>query len=106
MAKTKEPHFEDVIEHHLLTSGGWTKGNRADFDRRTGLVPTALFAFIASTPPELWAHLRKYDQSAPRSAVLDALVKVLSVRGSLEALPHNVKYLRTSLDLPNSDETT
>jgi len=32
-AKTKELHFEDAIEHHLLTHGGWSKGNPKDFDR-------------------------------------------------------------------------
>ena len=34
MAKTKERHFEDAIEHDLVTSGGWMTGNPVDFDRQ------------------------------------------------------------------------
>jgi hypothetical protein len=38
MPKTKELHFEDAIEHHLVTQGGWLKGDPKDFDRKAAFV--------------------------------------------------------------------
>jgi type I restriction enzyme R subunit len=98
MAKTKERHFEDAIEHHLLTSGGWSKGNPADFDRHTALVSKDLFAFIESTQPGLWAELRKQHQSGLETAVIDTLVKTLDSRGSLDVLRHGFKFFGKKIE--------
>ncbi len=98
MAKTKERHFEDAIEHHLLTSGGWTKGNPTDFDRQTALVPKDLFAFIEATQPEVWADLRKHHQSGLEAAVIDTLVKMLDSRGSLDVLRHGFKFFGKKIE--------
>jgi type I restriction enzyme, R subunit len=92
MAKTKELHFEDAIEHHLINSGGWTKGSPQDFDRTTGLVSKDFFAFIESTQPELWNELKKHHQSGLEAAVLETLVKALDSRGSLDVLRHGFKF--------------
>ena len=97
MAKTKERHFEDAIEDHLLTSGGWAKGSPADFDRQTALVSKDLFAFIEATQPETWTELRKHHQSGLESAVLDALVKTLDSRGMLDVLRHGFKFFGKKL---------
>jgi len=98
MAKTQERHFEDAIEHHLLTSGGWTKGNPADFDRSTALVSKDLFAFIESTQPETWAELRKHHRTGLEAALLDTLVKTLDSRGTLEVLRHGFKFFGKKID--------
>ena len=98
MAKTKEKHFEDAIEHHLVTSGGWTKGNPDDFDRQTALVAKDLFAFIESTQPELWAELRKHHQAGLEAAVIDTLVKTLDTRGSLDVLRHGFKFFGKKIE--------
>ena len=98
MAKTREKHFEDAIEHHLLTSGGWAKGNPADFDRQTALVSKDLFGFIEATQPELWAELRKHHQSGLEAAVIDTLVKTLDTRGSLDVLRHGFKFFGKKID--------
>jgi type I restriction enzyme R subunit len=82
MAKTKERHFEDAIEHDLVTSGGWSKGNPAEFDRQTALVAKDLFAFIEATQPETWTELRKHHPAGLETAVLDTLIKALDSRGS------------------------
>lgn len=92
MAKTQERHFEDAIEHSLLTSGGWSKGDPKDFDRTTALVAKDFFAFVESSQPELWSDLRKHHGSGLEAAVLDALVKVLDSRGSLDVLRHGFKF--------------
>jgi len=98
MPKTKERHFEDAIEHHLLTSGGWTKGSPADFDRAKALVGKDLFAFIESTQPETWSELRKHHQTGLEGAVLDTLVKALDSRGSLDVLRHGFKFFGKKIE--------
>jgi type I restriction enzyme, R subunit len=98
MAKTKELHFEDAIEHQLVTSGGWAKGSPADFDRRTALVAKDLFAFIEATQPEMWTELRKHHQAGLEAAVLDVLTKDLGSRGSLDVLRHGFKFFGKKLE--------
>jgi len=98
MPKTQERHFEDAIEHHLVTSGGWTKGSPTDFDRQTALVSKDLFAFIESTQPELWADLRKHHQAGLEAAVLDTLVKTLDSRGALDVLRHGFKFFGKKIE--------
>jgi type I restriction enzyme R subunit len=98
MAKTKERHFEDAIEHHLLTSGGWTKGSPADFDRHNALVAKEFFAFGESTQPEVWADLRKHHQAGLEAAVLDTLIKALDVRGSLDVMRHGFKFFGKKIE--------
>lgn len=98
MAKTKELHFEDAIEHHLLTNGGWAKGKPDDFDRKTALVAKDLFAFIEATQPDLWTELRKHHQAGLEAAVLDTLVKTLDTRGSLDVLRHGFKFFGKKID--------
>ena len=106
MAKTKERHFEDAIEHHLLTSGGWTKGNPADFDRQTALVSKDFFAFVETTQPEMWTELRKHHQAGSEAAVLDTLVKALDSRGTLDVLRHGFKFFGKKIDAPTSSLPT
>ena len=45
-AKYRELAFEDAIEHHLVTTGGWRKVAPAAFDRERALIPAEVFAFI------------------------------------------------------------
>jgi type I restriction enzyme R subunit len=98
MSKTKEVHFEDAIEHHLVTSGGWTKGAPGDFDRKTALVSKDHFAFIQATQPATWAELKKHHESGLEAAVLDTLVKALDSRGALDVLRHGFKFFGKKID--------
>ncbi len=98
MAKTKELHFEDAIEHHLITSGGWAKGSPKDFDRETALVSKDFFAFVEATQPETWSELRKHHQSNLEAAVLDTLTKALDARGTLDVLRHGFKFFGKKIE--------
>jgi type I restriction enzyme, R subunit len=98
MAKTKELHFEDAIEHHLVTAGGWSKGSPKDFDRLLALAPKDFFAFVEATHPVLWDELRKAHQAGLEPAVLDALVKNLDSRGALDVLRHGFKFFGKKID--------
>jgi type I restriction enzyme R subunit len=98
MAKTKELHFEDAIEHHLLTSGGWTKGDPHAFDRQLALVPKDFFAFVEDTQPALWKDLRKHHQAGLEAAVLAELTRSLDTRGALDVLRHGFKFYGKRID--------
>jgi type I restriction enzyme R subunit len=98
MAKTKERHFEDAIEHDLVTSGGWTKGSPADFDRHTALVPKHFFAFVQATQRDTWEDLRKHHGTNLEAAVIETLTKALDSRGSLDVLRHGFKFFGKKID--------
>ena len=92
MAKTKELHFEDTIEDHLVQKGGWLKGTAADFDRELALFPPEFFSFVGATQTALWTELKKQHQSSLEASVLDTLVKELEHRGSLDVFRHGIKF--------------
>lgn len=98
MAKTKERHFEDAIEHDLVTSGGWVKGNPADFDRENALVSKDFFAFVEATQKDAWGELRKHHRAGLEASVLEALTKALDNRGTLEVLRHGFKFFGKKID--------
>jgi len=62
--------FEDAIEHHLVTHGGWTRGDPKDFDRKLALTPGDLVDFIRSTQPEAWDALHQQHGEGLRSCAL------------------------------------
>ena len=47
-----EEAFEIAIEHHLLESGGYQKGDRDSFNQKRGFDPTVLLSFIQETQPQ------------------------------------------------------
>src|SRR5712692_2503900 len=98
MARTRELHFEDAIENHLVEIGGWTKGNPNDFDRELALFTTEFFAFVEATQQALWAELKKQHQANLEEGVLDTLVKELEHRGTLDVLRHGFKFFGKRID--------
>jgi type I restriction enzyme, R subunit len=97
-ASHKEKAFEDGVEAHLL-GHGWLQGDPAGFRRDLALDPAHLFAFIETTQPALWTDLRKHHGASLEGAVLDALVKVLETRGTLDVLRHGFKFYGKQIDL-------
>ena len=69
----KERAFESAIEHHLLTAGGYLRGEPGDFDRARALDPVQLFAFLDATQPELMEKLRDHHGPGLETALLDGL---------------------------------
>jgi len=98
MARTRELHFEDAIEHHLITSGGWSQGAPADFDRKTALVAKDFLAFVEATQGSTWDELRKHHRTGLESAVLETLVKALDSRGALDLIRHGFKFFGKKID--------
>lgn len=51
-----ETAFETVIESYLL-SHGYTKVDRAGFDRARAIFPEVVLSFIRETQPKEWTRL-------------------------------------------------
>jgi type I restriction enzyme R subunit len=61
----KEKRFEEDIEHFLLTSGGYTKGDLQTYDREKAIDLPKLIEFIKATQPKQWErYLRNYQDEA------------------------------------------
>lgn len=83
--------FEDAIEHHLVTEGGWLRGDPKAYDRKLALTPADLFAFLAASQPETWAAMQKQHGKDLEGLVLDAVERSLESQGTLHVLRRGVK---------------
>lgn len=89
-APTTERAFEDHIEEHLLTHGGYTQGAQADWSRELALDRRTLFAFLQTSQPKEWDRLCAVHGAEVESRFLLRLVKELDNRGTLDLLRHGV----------------
>lgn len=63
----KEVRIEEDIEHFLLTSGGYTKGDLTSYDREKAIDMDKLIGFIKTTQPKQWKrYLRNYQDEAEK----------------------------------------
>jgi len=88
-----EATFEMAIENHLLSSGGYTKGDRDAFDTERGLDPTVLLSFIQETQPKEWEYLYKIQKDKAEETLLDDLCRALDSphEGCLSVQRHGFK---------------
>ncbi len=68
-----EKAFETAIEDHLLSGGGYLKGDPDNFDRERAVDPTVLIPFIQETQPEAWESLEKLHGTETETVLLDDL---------------------------------
>jgi type I restriction enzyme R subunit len=94
-----EKSFEDAIEASLLSSGGWGQGSPADFKAELALIPKDLFAYIKDTQPDIWNILATQHNGDVESAVVDALVKHLDIKGTLDVLRHGFKFFGKKIEV-------
>lgn len=88
----RERAFEAAIEHHLLSSAGYSLGNPASFNRELALDPTSFLAFVKDTQPETWQSLEKLHGSSTETVILDDLTKALDGQaGALSVIRHGFK---------------
>src|SRR6218665_1002066 len=90
--QTTERAFEFHVEDLLLQQGGWLPGTNAEWDKARALFPARVFAFIEATQPKLWAEMAALHGSNLQPMLLDALVKELEIKGSLNVLRHGFKF--------------
>ena len=88
----KERAFEAAIEHHLVTSGGYAKGNPDIFDRERAIFPAEFIAFVQATQPLVWQSLEKLHGASTETVIFDDLTKALDGQaGALAAIRHGFK---------------
>src|SRR5690606_12515255 len=85
-AKHTERAFEEAIEHHLITKGGWHKVAPTAFDRERALIASEVFAYIEATQGALLRALREQHGAGLEAGLLDTLDKSRATRGSLDLL--------------------
>ena len=88
-----ETSFESAIEDHLLTKGGYGKGDPGSFDPVRALDPTVLLPFIRETQPKEWKYLEDIQKEKAEGTLLDALCDALNSKydGCLNVLRHGFK---------------
>ncbi len=92
MTITQEKAFESAIEAHLL-GNGWGKVAPGGYDRKLGLFPDELVAFVKDSQPKAWQQLeqRHGGTEMAREKFLAVVVKNLEQRGTLDVLRNPVK---------------
>lgn len=85
--------FETAIEHHLISAGGYEKGDRDTFDPQRGLFPKDVIAFIRETQPMEWEYLANFQKEEAEEALLDDLCRALGSdhEGCLSVVRHGFK---------------
>lgn len=88
-----EEAFETAIEHHLISSGGYEKGDRDAFDRERCIDPDVFLAFVAETQPKEWTYLKNLQKDKAGEILLDDLCRALNSphEGCLSVLRHGFK---------------
>lgn len=101
-----EQHFENEIEHSLLTEGGYQQGFAKDYEKSTALFPADVVAFIQTTQPKLWARLEMLFKDKAQDELLKALNQELNIKGSLNVLRNGFRVANRTAKMayfaPNS----
>ena len=84
----KEKRFEQDIEEYLVTSGGYTKGNPATFNRASGLDEGTFISFIKNSQPKLWErYVGIYGDTAEKQ-IIDRFTREVKQTNLLNVLRH------------------
>lgn len=101
-----EQHFENEIEHSLLTEGGYQQGFAKDYEKSTALFPADVVAFIQTTQPKLWDRLEMLFKNKAQDELIKALNQELNIKGSLNVLRNGFRVAnrtaRMAYFAPNS----
>lgn len=101
-----EQHFENEIEHNLLTEGGYQQGLAKDYEKSTALFPADVVAFIQTTQPKLWERLEMLFKDKAQDELIKALNQELNIKGSLNVLRNGFRVANRTAKMayfaPNS----
>lgn len=88
-----ERAFESAIEDYLVSSGGYTRGDRDAFDRERCIDAAAFLAFVRETQPKEWEYLQNLQKERTEAVLLDDLCRALNSEheGCLSVLRHGFK---------------
>jgi type I restriction enzyme R subunit len=106
MAGHTEADFERAIEHGLLQTKRYSKGDPKAYDAAMALFPGDVIAFIQESQSARWEQLEAMLKDLTAATVLDSLTKELTSKGTLGVLRHGFKCYGKTLRLayfqPNS----
>ncbi|MDO7853425.1 type I restriction endonuclease subunit R [Hymenobacter convexus] len=85
-----EKAFEEALEHHLLTAGGYTALAADTYDRATALFPVEVLQFLQDTQPQAWTKTEKAHGAQAAAKLLHRLHKELELRGPLDVLRNGI----------------
>ena len=101
-----EQHFENEIEHSLLTEGGYQQGLAKDYEKSTALFPADVVTFIQTTQPKLWERLETLFKDKAQEELIKALNQELNIKGSLNVLRNGFRVANRTAKMayfaPNS----
>jgi type I restriction enzyme, R subunit len=89
---THESAFESNIEAHLL-GHGWSKVVPTGYDRKLGLFPDEVIAFVQASQPKAWQQLvsRHGGEAMAREKFIKVVADALDHRGTISVLRDQVK---------------
>jgi len=89
---THESAFETNIEAHLLAHG-WSKVAPGSYDRKLGLFPDEVVAFVQASQPKAWQQLvaRHGGEAMARQKFVKVVADAIDHRGTVSVLRDQVK---------------
>ena len=84
----KEKRFEEDIEDYLIHGGGYSKGNPAAFNRKTGLDEETFIEFIKISQPKQWERYVKIYDSAAEQQIIERFCREVKQTNILNVLRH------------------
>ena len=87
----KERRFEQDIETYMLSTGGYTKGSDATFDREKGLDLTKLIKYIEATQPREWERYQKIYATDSLRKLYKRIEESVEMHGMLHVLRHGIE---------------
>lgn len=106
MSKHTEIRFEEAIEHHLITAGGYTKGDAKAYNAEAALFPADVIGFIEKTQAKSYEAVKAFYAARAQESLIDVLCKELAAKGTLHVLRHGFKFFGKTFKLayfaPNS----
>ena len=102
---TNEEAFESTVES-MLGEGGWRSGDRTEWDVARALFPAQAVAFMQATQPEQWAAMAGLHGDNLEPLIVEALVRELDLKGTLDVLRHGFKFYGKTSAWPTSSPRT
>lgn len=84
----KEKRFEQDIEEYLITYGGYTKGNPATFNRKSGLDEGTFIEFVKNSQPKQWERFEKIYAELSEKQLIERFSREVKQTSLLNVLRH------------------
>jgi len=85
-----EKAFEEALEHHLSTAGGYSVLPADGYNQATALFPAEVLNFLQTTQPQAWLKSEKAHGTQAAAKLLQRLQKELELRGPLDVLRNGI----------------